>query len=155
MKQRVKEKLRKFAKLSWFLVRSIPKRPLNLGITFIVLFSIILLYLLPLRSQFPGRVLGASTTYNQPTNTAFNASGASGTSVEISNTEVKLAADSDWWHTGFPYKRTVTITNTQATAIAAGTTVTLTMDTKQFVDAGKMQTDGDDLRIAYKNAAND
>jgi len=29
------------------------------------------------------------------------------------------------------------------------------MDTKQFVDASKMQTDGDDLRLAYKNAASD
>ncbi len=121
----------------------------------LALYTLIILVIV-LAQLLPQKVIGAANvTHNQPTNTAFNAAGAEGASVEISGTEVKLAADADWWHTGFQYKRPVTITNTQGTAIAAGTTVTLTMDTKQFVDAGKMQSDGDDLRIAYKNGAND
>ncbi len=54
-----------------------------------------------------------------------------------------------WWNTSYAYRQKITVTGNAATAAAAGKTVRATLNTASLVSAGKMQADGDDLRIVY------
>ena len=62
-----------------------------------------------------------------------------------------------WWNVSYKYRTRVNITNSENLAqnwsrvLLANYTVNFTMDTATLIAAGKMQADGDDLRVAYWN----
>ena len=57
------------------------------------------------------------------------------------------APQGSWWNTGWQYRRLLTVSG--STAIDAGYTTNLLIDTALLVAEGKFDPAGDDLRIAY------
>lgn len=91
------------------------------------------------------------TTKQMPTDFAFNLTGYDSGSglVVASASEVRLATSSAWWNPAFSYKKEVTLKNIASAIATAGATIQITLDTKALVDAGKLQTSGNDLRVVY------
>jgi hypothetical protein len=56
-----------------------------------------------------------------------------------------------WWQGEYDYRQAIRITGNTDTAVGAGETVRITLDTASLVAAGKMRADGNDLRIVYFN----
>lgn len=68
---------------------------------------------------------------------------------------IRAAPPGDWWNVNYPYYRQITITNNNASvSVVVNYTVNITVDTQSMVSAGKLQADGDDLRIVYWDGAN-
>ena len=67
--------------------------------------------------------------------------------------DVNLQAnETNWWDDSYRYRKQLTITNVNDTlSMEAGYSVKLTLDTAAFVNEGKMQSDGDDLRVVWYN----
>lgn len=61
---------------------------------------------------------------------------------------------SDWWNTQFLYRRRITIINNATLTLEKNYTVCVTLDTASLVSAGKMLSDGSDLRIVYLSGDN-
>jgi len=59
----------------------------------------------------------------------------------------------DWWSNSYSYRCKVTINNNVASPLTAGYSVVLALDTASLVSAGKMMSNGNDLRILYWNSS--
>jgi flagellin-like protein len=59
---------------------------------------------------------------------------------------------SQTWNHNYSYYRQITITNNLESPLGYGYSVNVTMDTTLLVSAGKMRSDGNDLRIVYWNS---
>ncbi len=69
---------------------------------------------------------------------------------EAGSFESLEASTSAWWNTGYLYRQPLTVTNSGSTAINIGDFIGVSgVGTSALVAAGKMQSDGDDLRIVY------
>lgn len=67
--------------------------------------------------------------------------------------EPRAALAQSWWNCSYEYRCQLTVTTSSAAA-AAGYPVSISFDHAALVSAGKAQSDGDDVRIAYWNGAN-
>jgi len=55
----------------------------------------------------------------------------------------------NWWNTDYDYRRQITIVNNAASALDAGYSICVTMDTATLFSEGKMRPNGRDLRVVY------
>jgi hypothetical protein len=56
---------------------------------------------------------------------------------------------SNWWNTNYSYRRQITITNNAPSILDVNYSVYVTINTTSLVSAGKMLSDGNDLRVVY------
>ena len=56
---------------------------------------------------------------------------------------------SNWWNTNYSYRRQITIANNAPLILGVGYSVYVIINTASLVSAGKMLSDGNDLRVAY------
>jgi hypothetical protein len=56
-----------------------------------------------------------------------------------------------WWNSSYLYRQRINISNNGTKTLLANYTVNYTIDTEPLVEKGKMQADGEDLRIAWWN----
>lgn len=66
---------------------------------------------------------------------------------------VKRTSAAGWWPDGgnsWKMRKALTITNNSAGNLSSGSTIAITIDTKSLYDAGKLQSDCDDIRILYQ-----
>ena len=61
------------------------------------------------------------------------------------------ASSGDWWNTSWTYRRAVTVENPNLFELVEYP-VNVTLDTQSLISAGKMKTDGSDLRLIHNNA---
>ena len=68
----------------------------------------------------------------------------------INNQSESFIEGLDWWSADYLYRRQITIVNNLASPLETGYSVNVTIDTASLRLAGKMLTNGDDLRVTYK-----
>lgn len=95
------------------------------------------------------------TTTTMPADVEFNR-GVSGAlasylddegKIEVATNSVKLAKVSNWWNEDYKYRKQITLKNLSSASISTSS-AQITVNTKELVDAGKLQVDCDDLRVA-------
>lgn len=89
-------------------------------------------------------------------NSEFNATGYSDDSgnVLVSETEVQLATQADWWKESWNYKRQLTVYNYASETLDSFTPLQFTINTQDLVGGGKLQADCDDLRVVFDSGSN-
>jgi len=60
----------------------------------------------------------------------------------------------DWWNQNYNYRRQATITNNAQTALRSNYSICVTINTTSLFLEGKILSDGDDLRVAYRSQRN-
>jgi hypothetical protein len=60
----------------------------------------------------------------------------------------------DWWNPAYAYRRRVTITNNAVSTMVSGYSVSLTVDAASLTSAGKLLSNGNDLRVLYQSGSN-
>jgi len=91
------------------------------------------------------------STKSMPTDVAFNASGYSdnGGLVSVLSSEVRIATSSAWLDGAYLYKKTITLKNFSGQDLTASASAQVVVNTKELYDEGKLQSDCDDLRVAF------
>jgi len=91
------------------------------------------------------------STKSMPQNIAFNAAGYSdnGGLVAVLSSEVRIATSSAWLDGAYLYKKTITLKNLSGQNLTASASAQVVVNTKELYDAGKLQNDCDDLRVAF------
>jgi len=74
-------------------------------------------------------------------------------SYESFSEGVASAGGLNWWNTDYAYRRTVTITNNDASALIANYSVSVTLDTASLISSGKLMPSGNDLRVVYQQGS--
>ncbi|NOZ81527.1 MAG: DUF4861 domain-containing protein, partial [DPANN group archaeon] len=57
----------------------------------------------------------------------------------------------NWWNTSFGYRKPIIVTNNDASSMAGGYVIEISLNTTELVAAGKLQPDCDDLRFVWYN----
>ena len=94
------------------------------------------------------KTLDTDTSFNQGSLSSTTVSG-SGSSAVVQLTGIGGAPA--WWNGGYAYRKQMTITNTTATALSSGYTVSSTFNHASLVSGGKSLASGNDIRIVYWN----
>jgi len=124
-----------------------------------VFFGVLLVAVVLTSTDFPRLVYALTESlFQMPNQVLFNRGEDAGLAghdtgggmVSVLGTEVKLSKDSIWWSTDFRYKRPITLNNLSSVAIATAS-AQMVVNTKELVDAGKLQADCDDLRVVYSD----
>ncbi|MFA5136619.1 MAG: LamG-like jellyroll fold domain-containing protein [Patescibacteria group bacterium] len=97
------------------------------------------------------------STVSMPGEVAFDrgtVSGLAGYSdgggvVSVLSSEVRIATSSSWWDGNYLQKKPFTLKNLSTQSLPASGSASITINTKELYDAGKLQTDCDDLRVVY------
>lgn len=99
------------------------------------------------------------TTTQMPSEVAFNRLAESGLAGHdtgggatfVLSGEVKLATSSAWWTADYAQKKQLTVRNLSSVPLAtqSATTQQITINTKELYDAGKLQTNCEDLRVVF------
>lgn len=99
------------------------------------------------------------TTTQMPSEVAFNRLAESGLAGHdtgggatfVLSSEVKLATSSAWWTADYAQKKQLTVRNLSSVPLAtqSATTQQITINTKELYDAGKLQTNCEDLRVVF------
>lgn len=159
-RKRKKKKIKNFFRLnkaffsSWWWKRTVPKYSKNyLQLFGIFLFSAGVGFGLTFGGYKLIKKIFAlnETTKSMPTNVAFNASGYSddGGLVAVLSNEVRIATSAAWWNGDYLYRKTITLKNLFGQHLTASASAQVTVNTKELYDAGKLQADCDDLRVAF------
>jgi len=85
-------------------------------------------------------------------------SGTAGTSTIYTNNtsaKVSVVAPRNWWNLDYDYNRQISIVNNVASTLGSGYSICVTIDTASMVSAGKMMTNGNDLRIVWWNSTSE
>jgi hypothetical protein len=124
-----------------------------------VFFGVLLVAIVLTSTDFPRLVYALTESlFQMPNQVLFNRGEDAGLAghdtgggmVSVLGTEVKLSKDSIWWSTDFRYKRQITLNNLSSVSIATAS-AQMVVNTKELVDAGKLQADCDDLRVVYSD----
>jgi len=67
----------------------------------------------------------------------------------IDDQHERFREGSNWWNTNYTYRRQTTIANNAPSILDLGYSVYVTVNTASLVSAGKMLSDGNDLRVIY------
>jgi hypothetical protein len=67
----------------------------------------------------------------------------------IDDQHERFQEGTNWWNTSYSYRRQITIANNAPSMLDVGYSVYVTINTASLVSAGKMLSDGNDLRVAY------
>ena len=62
-------------------------------------------------------------------------------------------ASPDWWNANYQYRKKITVSSSDSTAVPNEYSVSFTEDTASLISAGKLRSDGNDWRIAYWNSS--
>ena len=69
--------------------------------------------------------------------------------VSVNSNTVSITSQIGWWNTNFHFRSVMTIRNDMGATLSSGYTVHLNADTASLISTGKMQPNGNDLRIVY------
>lgn len=72
-------------------------------------------------------------------------------SVQTVDSDYFIINSMHWWNSSYSYRKQMTIVNNMASPLGLGYSVNFTVDTVSLVSAGKMRSDGNDLRTLYWN----
>jgi hypothetical protein len=62
-------------------------------------------------------------------------------------------ASPDWWNANYQYRQKITVSSSGSTAVPDEYSVSFTEDTASLISAGRLRSDGNDWRIAYRNGS--
>jgi len=94
---------------------------------------------------------GSSTIYANNTSAKIKATAPAPFPMYYPNSYSIVSGD--WWNSNYGYRKRIAVNSNDVSALSAGYSALLTLDTASLVAAGKMISTGNDLRIAYWNSS--
>jgi len=88
------------------------------------------------------------------TNIGTKVSGAYGDTQAVDDRYESFIEGLNWWNLNYSYRRQTTVENNAPSLLRTNYSVNVSMDTASLVSAGKILSNGNDLRVAYWSSGN-